>query len=120
MSDKQQCDRWREADEELVVCWTTYNNGWSIVLQDPYPIEYCPFCGSELDKDGCTGESAINQNIFVPIEEKQTVEEQRDELLEVVKIVDDVQCNFPQWWYEQGFDKTIKNAIAEVEGDSND
>jgi len=38
------------------------------------------------------------------------------DLLELVKLIDGVQCNLPEWWYKNGYNTEIKAAIEKAEG----
>lgn len=47
------CKDWKEKFKKALL----YSSGrWHVCdfYNDIYAIEYCPFCGSELDENGCT------------------------------------------------------------------
>ena len=99
-------------------------------LSGNFEINYCPKCGDRLYKDGCTGESKINQNVFVPIEdlenakaEKYKYKRERDKLLGIAKEYRDM-LDCPDGVKYSGKLKkrinSIEEAIEEVEGDNND
>ena len=37
-----------------------------------------------------------------------------------VELVDQLQCNFPGWWYEQGYYECIRKTLVAIEPDCND
>lgn len=56
--NNRSCDRWNEAFMEgwIFKVMPSYRN-WNIATYSDVEvsIDYCPFCGSKLGKEGCTG-----------------------------------------------------------------
>ena len=58
--DKQQCKEWLEAHNNSLIISNDNDCGWSIVSgEELKKIDYCPFCGSVLDEDGCTSDLGL-------------------------------------------------------------
>ena len=42
---------------------------------------------------------------------------QWERVVGALEMVDGVMCNFPEWWYENELDKTVKRALEDVGGE---
>ena len=61
--EKQQCDAWQEARKDFII----KIGGVYFGRKGKFSIDYCPFCGSPLDDQGCTRElRADYKDIEVP------------------------------------------------------
>ena len=53
--NEQQCQGWLDVEHYNFVFWSASKEKWSLFSGNNHRlIEYCPFCGSPLDDQGCT------------------------------------------------------------------
>ena len=77
--------------------WEPYHNGSYVVI--PYEEWYIISSRSQTEREVLLNTMNTRLRLGAAIMEG------------ALKMVDDVQCNFPEWWYEEGGDEEVKSAL---------